>query len=42
VVFPGIAPFHPSGLAVVSTPEPSSILLLGSGALVALRRKKHT
>jgi hypothetical protein len=42
VVFPGIAPFHPSGQVVVSTPEPSSILLLGSGALVALRRKKRT
>jgi len=41
VVFPGLAPFHPSGLTVVSTPEPSSILLLGSGALVALRRKKR-
>ena len=42
VVFPGAGTFHPSGLAVVSTPEPSSILLLGSGALVALRRRKRS
>lgn len=41
VVFPGVAPFHPGGQALVSTPEPSSILLLGSGALVALRRRKR-
>jgi len=44
VVYPGLDPFHPAGLTLVSTPEPSSILLLGSGAfaLIALRRKKRT
>jgi len=42
VVFPGVGTFHPNGLALVSAPEPSSILLLGTGALVALRRRKRT
>lgn len=41
VTFPTAGTFHPAGTAAVATPEPSSMLLLGSGALLALRRKKR-
>ena len=39
-VIPGHDPFHESGIATI-TPEPSSMLLLGSGLLLASRRKKR-
>ncbi|HKW00295.1 MAG TPA: PEP-CTERM sorting domain-containing protein [Vicinamibacterales bacterium] len=41
VTIPGHDPFHTNGVTIVSTPEPTSIVLLGSGALVALRRRKR-
>ena len=40
--FPGHDPVRVSGIAQIATPEPSSILLLGTGALLALRLKKRT
>jgi len=39
-VFPSRT-FNPSGTVLISTPEPSSILLLGSGALLVLLQKKR-
>jgi hypothetical protein len=40
VAFPAVT-FNPGGTVVVSTPEPSSILLLGTGALFVLLRRKR-